>query len=97
MKMRMIEQEQQFHLSLFDAQTKYKFRMNDKEVLTVIVVNTNTVSVKETEDINGGTIIEITATDLSDVTVSPEVLLNGYTAVNAYGEKITGTYTGDNN
>lgn len=51
-------------------------------------------AVVEYPDPNGGTVLEITGVDLSRDTVSPEVLLTGYTAHNRRGEAIVGTATG---
>lgn len=52
------------------------------------------VSVVDTLDSHGGTIRTITAVSLAGDTVSPSVLLSGYTAHNALGEAITGTASG---
>lgn len=49
------------------------------------------ISVVDTLDENGGTIRTITAVSLAGDTVSPSVLLQGYTAHNALGEAIVGT------
>lgn len=50
------------------------------------------VSVVDTLDTNGGTIRTITAVSLAGDTVAADKLLSGYTAHNALGEAITGTY-----
>lgn len=52
------------------------------------------VSVVDTIDSHGGTIRTITAVSLAGDTVTPSVLLSGYTAHNAMGEAITGTASG---
>lgn len=52
------------------------------------------VVVTEEIDAGGGIIKHITAVDLSNDTVSPSVLLSGYTAHDYSGSAITGTYTG---
>lgn len=52
------------------------------------------VVVTEELDEGGGIIKHITAVDLSNDTVSPSVLLLGYTAHNYQGEAIVGTYDG---
>ena len=50
------------------------------------------VSVVDTLDANGGTIRTITSVSLAGDTVAADKLLSGYTAHNALGEAITGTY-----
>jgi hypothetical protein len=50
--------------------------------------------VVEEPDSHGGTIAHITAVDLTYDTVSPSVLLSGFTAHNHLGEAIVGTATG---
>lgn len=50
------------------------------------------ITTTETQDSHGGTIIEITAVDLSGDTVTASRLLSGYTAHDASGNAITGTY-----
>ena len=50
------------------------------------------VSIVDTLDANGGTIRTITSVSLSGDTVSADKILSGYTAHNALGEAITGTY-----
>lgn len=52
------------------------------------------IVVTETPDSHGGTVMEITAVDLSQDTVAPQYLLQGYTAHNRMGEAITGTASG---
>ena len=51
------------------------------------------IAVVDEPDGNGGTIRHINGVSLQGDTVSPSVLLNGYTAHNARGEPITGVYT----
>ena len=50
------------------------------------------ISVVDTTDSHGGTIRTITAVSLQGDTVEADKLLYGYTAHNALGEPITGTY-----
>lgn len=50
--------------------------------------------VVEYEDENGHTVLEVTGVDLSQDTVAPQYLLQGYTAHNRMGEAITGTASG---
>lgn len=52
------------------------------------------ITITETPDSHGGTILEISTTglDLSNDTVAPNKLLSGYTAHDASGTLITGTY-----
>lgn len=52
------------------------------------------IVVTETPDSHGGTVMEITAVDLSQDTVAPQYLLQGYTAHNRMGQAITGTASG---
>ena len=65
----------------------------------VRTVGTNTggggsaIVTTETQDSHGGTIIEITAVDLSNDTVDAAHLLQGYTAHDRTGTAITGSYT----
>ena len=51
------------------------------------------ISVVETQDSGGGTIVSITAVDLTNDTVTADKLLYGYTAHDHSGTAITGTYT----
>ena len=51
------------------------------------------VSIVDTLDANGGTIRTITSVSLTGDTVAADKLLSGYTAHNALGESITGTYS----
>ena len=51
------------------------------------------ISVVETQDSGGGTIVSITAVDLTNDTVAADKLLYGYTAHDHSGTAITGTYT----
>lgn len=50
------------------------------------------VVVTETDDSHGGTILEITAVELTGDTVSPSTLLKGVTAHNSQGTAIVGTH-----
>lgn len=50
------------------------------------------IAVEDTEDEAGGIIRTISAVDISNDTVTASKLLQGYTAHNAAGEAITGTY-----
>lgn len=50
------------------------------------------VVVTETDDSHGGTILEITAVELTGDTVSPSTLLKGITAHNSQGTAIVGTH-----
>ena len=52
------------------------------------------IAVEDTLDEHGGTIRTITAVSLEGDTVSPSVLMSGYTAHNSLGQPITGTATG---
>lgn len=67
-----------------------------EEYVTAILAipSGDTSVVVEYPDSHGGTVMEITSLDLSQDTVSPEVLLTGYTAHNRRGEAIVGTATG---
>ena len=51
------------------------------------------ITVTDTLDAGGGTIREITAVDISGDTVDAAHLLSGYTAHDAAGNAVTGTYT----
>lgn len=55
------------------------------------VLHDGAISIIDSEDEHGGTIREINAVTLWGDTVRPNVLLEGYTAHNAYGEPIVGT------
>lgn len=57
-------------------------------------LSTLTYAVTESQDSHGGTILDITALDLSNDTVSPSTLLAGYTAHDSGGNAIVGTATG---
>ena len=50
------------------------------------------VVVTETDDSHGGTILEITAVELTGDTVTPSTLLKGITAHNSMGQAIVGTH-----
>lgn len=50
------------------------------------------VVVTETDDTHGGTILEITAVELTGDTVTPSTLLKGVTAHNSQGSAIVGTH-----
>ena len=56
--------------------------------------NFNAVSVVDILEPNGGITKVITGADISNDTVTPEVLLEGRTAHNASGEAIVGIYKG---
>ena len=51
------------------------------------------IVITETDDPAGGTVLEVTAVDLSDDTVRADKLVSGYTAHDSSGEAITGTLT----
>lgn len=59
---------------------------------TAVAGSGSAVSVVDTLDANGGTIRTITSVSLAGDTVAADKLLYGYTAHNALGEAITGTY-----
>lgn len=61
-------------------------------IVGTFVPGTAAVVVTEDEDPNGGTIVDITAIDLSNDTVTADKLLNGYTAHDRQGNLVTGTY-----
>lgn len=61
-------------------------------IVGTMVIGTGAIVVTEDEDPNGGTIVEITAIDLSNDTVAADKLLRGYTAHDRFGNAITGTY-----
>ena len=54
----------------------------------------NAVAVEDILDEHGGIIKNIRGADLSNDTVAPNTLLEGYTAHNARGDAIVGTYRG---
>ena len=56
--------------------------------------NGSAIVITETPDSHGGTILEVTAVDLSGDTVTPARLKQGITAHNAAGQPIVGTMTG---
>ena len=64
------------------------------DIRSIIQGSGSAVIVTDTEDIHGGTIREITAVSLDGITVRPNVLLQGYTAINSSGQLITGEYAG---
>lgn len=65
-----------------------------EDILSIVAGNGAAVTVVESEDSHGGTIVEVTAVDLTGDTVTPATLLQGVKAHNSLGEPITGTYSG---
>lgn len=61
-------------------------------IMSIPTGSGSAVTVVDTLDANGGTIRTITAVSLAGDTVAANKLLSGYTAHNALGEAITGTY-----
>ncbi len=71
--------------------------LEDDITVTDVSEGGSAIVVTEQVDETGGTNYIIEAVDLSDDTVSPGVLLNGYTAHNSSGQAITGSYSGSVN
>lgn len=71
--------------------------LEDDITVTDVSEGGSAIVVTEQVDETGGTNYIIEAVDLSDDTVSPGVLLNGYTAHNSSGQPITGSYNGSVN
>ena len=73
--------------------TAGKYMEGDVEI-TDVSESGSVISVVDELDENGGTIRHINAVSLEGDTVTPEVLLSGYTAHNAQGQAIVGVATG---
>ena len=73
--------------------TAGKYMEGDVEI-TDVSESGSVISVVDELDENGGTIRHINAVSLEGDTVTPAVLLNGYTAHNAQGQAIVGTASG---
>ena len=65
-----------------------------EDIASIVGGSGSAITVTETPDSHGGTVLEITAVDLSEDTVTPSALLSGYTAHNRAGDSIVGTATG---
>lgn len=62
-----------------------------EDISSIIAGGGSAITITETPEAHGGTILEITAVDLTGDTVTAARLLNGYTAHDALGNPITGT------
>lgn len=61
------------------------------DISGIVVGGGSAISITETSEAHGGTVLEITAVDLTGDTVTAARLLNGYTAHDAHGNAIVGT------
>ena len=77
-----------------DIASEHGFDDFADDIASIVGGSGSAIAVTETADPHGGTVLEITAVDLSGDTVTPARLLSGYTAHNAAGDRIVGTATG---
>lgn len=62
-----------------------------EDIASIVSGGGSAITITETPEAHGGTVLEITAVDLTGDTVTAARLLSGYTAHDALGNSITGT------